>query len=91
MGLPSADMNYEDLAFSHKNAFIGFTGVTSEFGLPVNKLGVAYFLCAPLIDSDEQNGDIFEQHKEDDKMTQEEFDKAIAEAAEKKRKEEEAL
>ena len=53
MGLPSADMNYEDLAFSQKNAFIGFTGVTSDFGLPVNKLGVAYFLCAPLIDSDE--------------------------------------
>lgn len=47
VGKQRLDMDFVNLAFSHKNAFIGFTGVTSDFGLPINKLGVVYFLCAP--------------------------------------------
>ena len=46
IGKVSAGMDFENLAFSQKNAFIGFTGSTSPYGLSINKLGVVTFTCA---------------------------------------------
>ena len=41
------DTEFVNLPFSQQNAFIGFQGVTSRFGLPINQLGVVRFTCAP--------------------------------------------
>jgi len=38
-------MEFVNLAFSESNAFMGFHGVSSKVGSPINKLGVVYFSC----------------------------------------------
>ena len=41
------------LAFSQSSQLIGFLGVTSEYGLPINKLGVVTFTCSQVqVDQD---------------------------------------
>ena len=49
VGSPETDMDFINLAFSQQSSFIGFQGVTSDFGLPLNKLGVVTFTCAEVI------------------------------------------
>ena len=38
-------MTFINYAFSQQSAFMGFVGVTSELGLPINQIGVVYFKC----------------------------------------------
>lgn len=39
-------MEFVNSAFSQQFAFMGFHGVNSDFGLPINQLGVIKFTCA---------------------------------------------
>ena len=44
-------MDFVNIVFTQSHAFIGFRGVSSQFGLPINMLGIVDFTCAkPVFD-----------------------------------------
>ena len=45
LGVTNSSMDFVNLAFTQKNAFLGFIGVTSEYGRPINMLGAITFVC----------------------------------------------
>ena len=51
VGVFSDEMDFVNIAFTQQNAFMGFKGVHSDFGWPINMLGIVEFTCAkPVVD-----------------------------------------
>ena len=55
MGLFSKEMDFVNIAFTQQNAFMGFKGVRSDFGWPINMLGIVEFTCAKPVVDDNNN------------------------------------